>query len=531
MNNIKEKQDDRAKKYYALFREFYDASAGERARIAKCEKLYRGEHWFDVPVEDGKEPRPVTPVIHSSIENVRADLEDYIPEAVITADSAGWDELASALTKVVREDHINCAYDEEFRKVTHDLLVSGYAVQEVGFDEKAAGGMGSAFIRHADVSSVLFDPVTADIQDGRAVFKFARRTREWMKQHYPDAAESLSDEGLYADIGADGLLAPRFDKSVTLIECWERVFSAKTEKYSVHMLKMAGGTILEDSREHYPDGIFAHGKYPFVVTALFPRKGSPLGYGIADMFETAQRYSDKLDQIVMKNAMLASHNKLLLTGASGFDADDLRDWSKEVHKGDNLNGVTWFSTAPLPPYLISYIADMRSMIKEDSGANEWSRGMTNYGVTSGTAISALQERSSKRARMAAKSLHSAFREAVGMELELEREFALGLRCAKIYIDRLDPEGAARAEKAAREMMNMKSMPVSIRVTVKVQKETGFSAIAHNDTVFRLVDAGMITPEVGLELIVFEGKEQAKAMMKAKTPGNTPSGRDGMNTEY
>ena len=46
------------------------------------------------------------------------------------------------------------------------------------------------------------------------------------------------------------------------------------------------------------------------------------------MFATQQLYADKLDQIVLKNALMASHNKLLITGASGFDADDLRDGSK-----------------------------------------------------------------------------------------------------------------------------------------------------------------------------------------------------------
>ena len=506
-------KDFEAEKYYALFREFYEAYAGERVRIQKCEAIYRGDHWYDVPADDPKEPRPVTPVIHSSIENVRADLEDYTPEAVVTADSNAYNELAETLTSIIRENHLNCAYDEEYRKLTHDLLVAGYAVQEIGYDPSAAGGMGSAFIRHVDAGSVLFDPVVSDIQDGRAVFKFARRTREWFREHYPDKADGISDDGLFMDADGDGVLVPRFDRSVMLIECWLRSYDAKTEKYSLHMLKMAGGTILEDSRGAFPNGIYSHGKYPFVVTPLFPRKGSCLGYGFVDMYETAQRYSDKLDQIVMKNAMLASHNKLLVTGASGFDEEDLRDWSKEVHRGDNLSGVTWFSTAPLPSYLISYVSDMRDTIKEESGANNWSRGMTNYGVTSGTAINALQERSSKRARMAAKSLHVAFRRAVEQELELEREFALGLRCIKVYIDRSDEEGAARAERAAREMMNMEEMPLSIRVTVKVQKETGFSAIAHNDTVFKLVETGMITPEAGLELIVFEGKEQAKSLMK------------------
>lgn len=99
-----------------------------------------------------------------------------------------------------------------------------------------------------------------------------------------------------------------------------------------------------------------------MVTPLFPRKGTCLGFGFVDMFEKAQLYSDKLDQILLKNALMASHNKLLVTGASGFDIDDLRDWSKEVHKGENLNGVTWFPTPPLPAYLVSYTQAIRESI-------------------------------------------------------------------------------------------------------------------------------------------------------------------------
>lgn len=132
------------------------------------------------------------------------------------------------------------------------------------------------------------------------------------------------------------------------------------------------------------------------MTALYPRRGSCLGFGLVDMFENQQLYSDKLDQIVLKNALMASHNKLLVTGASGFDIDDLRDWSKEVHRGENLNGVTWFSTAPLPGYILDYIRSMRNGIKEESGANDFSRGMATGGVTAASAIAALQEMSSKR---------------------------------------------------------------------------------------------------------------------------------------
>ena len=505
-----------AMRLYELFREFYDAYAAERTRLNKCDSIYRGEHWYDVPVTDPAEPRPVTPVIQSTIENVRADLDDYVPDAVVTADSPSYTELASEMTHVIKENHQRCAYDEEFRLLTHDLLVGGWAVQEIGFDPAALDGVGGAFIRRVDVRSIMFDPLVADIQEGRAVFKYTRRTKEWFSQHYPEKAELMDDGFLYTEVGADGLAAPRWDKCVLLIECWLREYDSKTKKHRVHSVLMAGGQILEDSRDTMKEGCYSHGMYPFVLTRLFPRRGSALGFGFVDMFETSQRYSDKLDQIVMKNALLASHNKLLVTGASGFDPDDLRDWAKEVHKGDNLGGVTWFSTAPLPAYLISYIADMRDTIKEESGSNEWSRGMTNYGVVSGTAISALQEKSSKRARMAAKSLHTAFREAVEQELELEREFSLGLRCLNDCLTRGDAEAARSLETAARRLVDMERLPTSIRVTVKVEKETGFSRLTNNDTVFRLVETGMITPAVGLELLMFDGKEQAKTLMR-ETP--------------
>lgn len=516
---IKEKDNIKAaetEKLYALFREYYEAYAQERSRLERCERVYRGDHWYDVPELEPGEPRPVTPIVQSTVENVRADLMDYLPEAIVGADRKEYDKLAELMTHILRENHLRCNYDNEYAHMTHDMLVGGYSVQETGFDPDACGGLGGAFIRWVDNRSIMFDPLCTDLQDGRAVFKFTHHTRDWFEQHYPGFADGLKEDGYMLDISEDDLLTPRYNQSILLIECWRRVYDPKSEKYRIHMMKLAGGLMLEDSRDVKPEGYFAHGEYPFVITTLFERKGSCLGYGFVDMFETSQRYSDKLDQIVMKNALLASHNKLLITGASGFDAEDLRDWSKEVHEGDNLNGVTWFSTAPLPSYMLQYISNMRNSIKEESGSNEFARGMTHSGVTSGTAIAALQEASSKRSRMAARSIHAAFRRAVEQELEVEREFTLRERCKReltsvtteLNIDLSE----LHAVTAALDSMN--GLPSELRITVKVVKENAFSILNNNETVFLLVDKGMITPEVGLQLLTFEGKEQAIALMKS-----------------
>ena len=155
MNNIilpppaaaKPAEAGETEKLYTLFREYYDAYAAERARLDRCERMYRGDHWGDIPQKDAGEPRPVTPIIQSTVENVRADLIDYLPEAIISADSREYDELAELMTRIIRENHLRCAYDDEYAKLTHDLLVGGYSVQQVGFDPDANGGIGGAYIK------------------------------------------------------------------------------------------------------------------------------------------------------------------------------------------------------------------------------------------------------------------------------------------------------------------------------------------------------------------------------------------------
>lgn len=511
---------ERIDKLYALFDEYRSAYLSEWERLEKCERLYRAEHWEDVPQGEANEPRPTTPMIYSTVENIRADLMDMMPEAVITADEPKYERLAELLGGVIKENCARTGFEHEYARLTHDLLVGGTMVQEIGFDPTANGGLGGAYIRHVDTRGIMFDPYCTDIQDSRAVFKFTPYRREWFRAHYPDAADAMAPDALTFRRAADSGLATDDSECIMLIECWEREFDKAKNRYRVHMCRLAGRQLLEDSRRIKPQGYYAHGKYPFTVTALHERKGTFLGFGIADMFESQQRFSDKLDQIIMKNALMASRNKLRITGASGFDANDLRDWSKDVHKGDSLNGVSWFSTPPLPGYMLEYAAAMRQSIKEESGANDFSRGNTASGVTAASAIAALQEMSNKRARMAMKAVHASFAEAVRQELEIEREFSRMPRMVRT-------SEQARSLFCADMMFERSALgdaiPIELQVSVKVQRENRFSVVSHNELVMSLVQAGMITPDVGLELLIFDGKEQAKALMSSRAAANTANG--------
>ncbi len=511
-----------AEKATTLFNEFRNAYANEWRRQEHCERMYRGEHWHDVPVEDPNEPRPVTPILQSTIENVAADLTEQVPEAVIEPESAKDAFAARVIDAVIRRNHDAASYPVEYRKLAHDLLVGGWCVQEVGYDSAANGGLGGAFIRRVDIRSILFDPAVTDLQDGRAVFKIALRPKAWIEAHYPDVYPLIEAQPSDASVRiTDEILTPDPKSVCLLIEYWRREYDAQADAYRVHMALLSNGVVLEDSRDVKPEGYFAHGRYPFVTTTLYPRKGSALGFGIVDLFGTQQLYADKLDQLVLKNAFLASRNKLLVTEASGFDADDLRDWAKDVHTGENLNGVTWMATPPLPNYLLSYVRAIREDIKEESGANQSSRGAVANNVTAARAIEALQEMSTKRARMATDQLHEAFREAVRMEIETEREFNCFLRPVTITVDGAPREvlfDSAMLEKSA---PGGAALPIEFLISIKAVRRNRFAEASQNELMMNLLSMGAITKEQAIGLMVFEGKEQVLKSMREAADAQEP----------
>lgn len=501
---------------YSLFEEFRDAYASEWTRQDDCEELYRADHWDSMEAGDD-DPKPTTPVLHSTIESIAADLLDRMPAAIIRAETAADETVAEVVGALIEQNHDAASYRREYRNVIHDLLVSGYGVQEVGYDVSANRGVGGAFIRYVDCHNILFDPQVDNLQDGRAVFKIQARTIEWLEKRYPQYKDEFTKDSY--ELTQDTVLKFDQDKSLLLIEYWWREFipegeDGKTGKWAVHMAKMAGRKLLEDSREAKPEGYFASGEYPFFITTMYARKGSCLGWGLCDLYGEQQKYSDKLDQITLKNAAMASHNKLLVTSGSGFDVEDLRDWAKEVHVGESLNGVTWFATPPLPQYTINYAAAIRDGIREESGANDVSRGNIGSGVTSAAAISALQDMSGKRSRMISDALHETFKDAVRFEIEVEREYNVLPR----EVTFTDTAGQQCVETFESALLNRKTnlgndVPIEFFVSIKVQQENRWTIQSHNDLIIQMVQLGMIAPDKGVELMEFEGKESLLALTR------------------
>ena len=509
---------------YELFEEFHRAYVSEWARQDHNETLYRGEHWENVRQDDPAAPTPMTPMLQSIIENVQADLMDGFPQAVVRPESPEDNDVADVVGALIAQNHDAQNFRAEYRHMVHDLLTQGWCVSESGFDSHAYNNIGMGYIRHVDCRTILFDPQTEDIQDGRAVFKVQPVTIARLNEMYPQYKGEFESDVYTLYTEKDRRVNREDRKNLLLIEYWWREYDKDSEMFRVHMVKCAGHKLLEDSRRAKPEGYFASGSYPFVVTAMLRRKGSPLGLGFCDSFGPTQVYSDKLDQIILENTIMAAKGKLLVNRSSGFDVADLQDWSKEVHEGDNLGGVSWMQLPPLPQHILAYVQQMRQVARDESGANDFSRGNTASGVTAASAIAALQEASGKRSRMINRQLHEAYKEAVRLEIEFEREYNLFPRQVLVVRQGQQVPMTFEAAMMSRLSDTGVEVPIEFFISIKVEQERRWQAVTQNELMIQLLQMGILTPQQAIEQMVFDGKDavlksmaeeqqkQAEAMM-------------------
>jgi hypothetical protein len=121
--------------------------------------------------------------------------------------------------------------------------------------------------------------------------------------------------------------------------------------------------------------------------------------------------------------------------------------------------------------------------------------------------------STKRARQASDQLHEAFREAVRLEIETEREFNCFLRPVTITVDGEPREVFFDSEVLLKSAPGGVELPVEFLISIKAVKRSRFASAAQNELMMNLLSMGAITREQAIPLMTFEGKEQVLKQMK------------------
>lgn len=475
-----------------------------------------------------KEKGPQLNTLNSTMDNMIADYVDNMPEVVLMPESSSTEEAARQMTDVVSWVFHHADLPEVWQESMEDVIVTGTGVFQHYFDPDMdiGGEKGNIGLVNWPPESWLPDPAYDNYQDGRAVIKVCNHPISWFVQHYPEQAPYIDPDGEemldYMQDGRKNIGYNHDDPLVCLLEVWYRRYDASKKRYSIHMAKVAGNCLLEDSREDHSDGVYTHGMYPFTVLRFRKRKGTAYGAGMCHEFADTQRMINRYIRYIDENIRASARFKIIVSEQAGVDMTALLDLNQEVVKTKNAivkEGMDWFQPQPLNSLVPTMMGALQDTMKQDSGQNQWSRGEGGQGVTAASAINMLQNAGGKISRMHINDFLNQFKTTCEQIISLIGEFFEDGRIFSIYGEqggkdvrsvKLDHKKMFGGTEAYRKPAFM--------VRIMPQRSSPDQIEAFNNKVLRVIElsqqAGLPIPAVvAIKMLQMTGKEQIVPLLE------------------
>jgi hypothetical protein len=294
----------------------------------------------------------------------------------------------------------------------------------------------------------------------------------------------------------------------------------------LHLMKLCGNNVIEASEDmkDMKNGLYEDGKYPVVFDPMYPDDDSPFGFGTIDIIKNPQEYVDRLDGVILKNCFLSGTPKKLVKKGDGVNIEDLLDAEKEIVEVSDLSEMTFrnFEVDALPTQVINHRNAKITELKEVAGNRDFQQGGTANGVTSGSAITALQEAGDKLSRSQIDDTYDAYREMIEMVISRMREFYTKEKVYRItndmgeseYIEfsgkdlkRVEPEkDAIGFESGTREK------DIEFDISIVPQRQNVYKRETNNQTVTELYRLGFFNPDnvevalMALKAMNFDGRD-------------------------
>jgi hypothetical protein len=460
------------------------------------------------------------------IMNKHADAMDNYPEAVCLPRAKDDEKTAKILNSV-----LPCVMERNgFRKTWNrswtNKLVGGTGGYCVLWDSDKENGLGDISITKLDILSIFWEPHIEDLQDSSDIFYLKLYNIDEVKRIYPqleDVSQTTLDIEEYRTYDNNN---KKSNKAV--IVDW---YYKKDRK--LHFAKFCGDTLLfasENEPETYPNGFYEHGKYPFFIDPMFWMNDTPVGFGFVDICRWPQRYLDELKVDILKNVKVNSQTRNLVDTSAGVDINDLNDLDKDFVEADKISDITRpIESKDIASGALNMYNALINEMKETTGTNDASNGASAAGVTSGSAIAALQEAGGKISRDLNKAGYDVFVDVCECVIELMRQFYTLPRYFRItgednqteYVEFYNNDLQKSAlpfegEDDGSEIFQR--LPI-FDIKVKAQKQSPFAVAANNEMMMSMFNAGMFRADnvdaslIALEGMSFEGKDKIVEMLK------------------
>ena len=473
-------------------------------RIAENENWFRLRHWAE-----NSDGTPASSAwLFNSIVNKHADFMDAVPQCTVLPREESDERAARQLTDMLPVILERNDWESVYSEGAYSKLKTGTAVYSVLWNPEACNNLGDIDVRRADILNLFWEPGIRDIQKSRNLFYTELVDNDILIDMYPSLEGKLGSAGetfgyLY-DPSVD-----TSDKSAVVDWYYKKRVGGKTV---LHFVKFVGQTVLyasENDPELCERGWYDHGLYPFVFDPLYAEEGTPVGFGFIDIMKGVQEEIDLLGTEIVRNARAGARRRYFTRNEGAVNEEEFADLSKDfVHvSGSSLGeeSIREIASVPLSGVYVTVLNNKINELKEVSGNRDFVSGGTLGGVTSGTAISALQEAGNKLSRDMISATYRAFAQICTVCIELIRQFYDVPRSMRI----LSPGG----DGAYGSFDNSLLQPVSLGssfgydlgtrlpvfdVSVKAHKQNTFSRASQNNDALNFYKLGFFDPAKSVE---------------------------------
>ncbi len=498
------------------------------AKLIDNEDWWKLQHWrnFKQRPEDRKE-MTTSAWLFNSLINKHADAMDSYPVPTVLPRARDDEETAKKLSSILPVILEHSHFEQTYSNNWWDKLKNGAAIYSVMWDTSASDGQGDISINAVDMLSFYWEPGIQDIQDSKNIFVLALEDNDTLQSRYPQLVGKLSGSPIdkkqyHYDDSVDTT-----DKSI-VVDWYYKANNGN--KDTVHYVKYVDQIVLfaSENEKGYENGIYDHGKYPFIIDCLYEEKGTPAGFGYIDVMRSPQEYIDRLGSAILLNAEEAAQRRYILKDSAGINEEELNNIHQRiVHCTSSPNDDNYreINTPELSSVYLSVLQDKVNELKETSGNRDFNQGGTTSGVTAASAIQALQETGNKGSRDIIKGSYRAYSELCNMIVELIRQFYDIQRVFRIvgddgvqeYVEFDNTSMQSGIRGLAGQEFKTKA-PI-FDIVISAQKQNPYSRLSQNELALQFYQAGFFNPQLvdqvlpTIDMMDFDGKEKVRESIK------------------
>ena len=556
----------------ADMRDYFAGKASIDEKATANEEWWRLRHW-NVLADNNEGSRAGVEVgsawLVNSLLNKHADIMDSFPKPNILPREADDEVEAKILSNIMPTIMEHNDYEKVYRQKAYDFCKDGGAITSVLWDSTKHDGMGDIAITNVDVHNIAWQPGIEDIQDSDKVYFVTLEDVDVARAKWPKIADKIGpeDTGMITkyihddniDTSNTVQVVDMYYKKPTLVPVYmdgedEEGNPTQVKVYDIpkmvlHLAIIVGDQLAfcSENEEGYENGFYEHGRYPFVFVNMFPIKDSPWSFGYLDLMKNSQRDIDRLDQAIIKNAMMRAKPRYWIKKNGNISPDKFADWNNElveVAGGDLGDSVRRIEVDDVPSGAMAHLSNKIEELKETSGNRDFNQGGVSGGITAASAVAALQEAGSKLSRDLNKELYRGAREEYYLVIELIRQFYTEPRSFRVDARAAEAFGTPDQHKGyevvgagndyrfiqysnagivSQDTMmpdgTVRHRRPMFDILVTAEKQSPFNRAAQNETIKELYGMGLFQPENAVPALVcldgmdFEGKDKIRQQIE------------------